>query len=106
MKVRAVLFLLAAISLIQIAALAQDTSVFVEDAGNKYWIHPDIAYSVENGHKNKLDVIYPHNATAPVPAVIYIHGGGWFWGDKARPQKERHATRILLAARRFRSPHG
>jgi len=75
MKVRTVLFLLAAISLVQIPTSAQDTSAFAEDAGNKYWIHPDIVYGVENGHENKLDVIYPHNATAPVPAVIYIHGG-------------------------------
>jgi hypothetical protein len=37
----------------------------------------------ENGHENKLDVIYPHAATATVPAVIYIHGGGWVCGDKA-----------------------
>ena len=37
----------------------------------------------ENGHENKLDVIHPHNATAAVPAVIYIHGDGWIFGDKA-----------------------
>jgi len=42
-----------------------------------------VVYGVENGHEDKLDVIYPHNVTAPVPAVIYIHGGGWFFGDKA-----------------------
>jgi acetyl esterase/lipase len=64
-------------------ALAQEPSFLAEDAGNKYWIKTDAIYDVENGHENKLDVIYPHNATEAVPAVIYIHGGGWIFGDKA-----------------------
>jgi acetyl esterase/lipase len=62
---------------------AQSSSTFALDAGNRYWIRPDVVYGVENGHENKLDVVYPHNATSPVPAVIYIHGGGWFFGDKS-----------------------
>lgn len=62
---------------------AQEAGTFAEDVGSKYWIQPDVVYGVENGHQNKLDVIYPHNATAPVPTVIYIHGGGWIFGDKA-----------------------
>jgi len=62
---------------------AQEAGTFAEDVGNRYWIQPDVVYGVENGHENKLDVIYPHNATAPVPTVIYIHGGGWIFGDKA-----------------------
>lgn len=61
---------------------AQESTYFAEDAGNQYWIRPDVVYGVENGHENKLDVIYPHNATAAVPTVIYIHGGGWIFGDK------------------------
>jgi acetyl esterase/lipase len=65
------------------SGVAQESSFFALDAGNKYWIKPDVIYGVENGHENKLDVIYPHNATAAVPAVIYIHGGGWIFGDKA-----------------------
>ena len=61
---------------------AQSTDLCAEDAANKYWIKTDVVYGVENGHTNKLDVIYPHNATEAVPAVIYIHGGGWIWFDK------------------------
>ena len=64
------------------AANAQQAGFFSEDAGNKYWIKPDVVYGVENGHENKLDIIYPHDATAAVPTVIYIHGGGWIFGDK------------------------
>jgi acetyl esterase/lipase len=81
-EIEASLFLLAAVAAVQ-ALQAQDAASFSEDAGNKYWIRPDVVYGVKNGHENKLDVIYPHNATAAVPAVIYIHGGGWIFGDKA-----------------------
>jgi hypothetical protein len=81
-KLKLVVFLLLANAAIQ-ALPAKDAGAFPEDAGNKYWIRPDVVYGVENGHENKLDVIYPHNATAAVPAVIYIHGGGWVFGDKA-----------------------
>ena len=82
MKSKLVLILLA-LALSIPSAIAQQSDFFAEDAGNKYWIKTDVVYDVENGHENKLDVIYPHNATAPVPTVIYIHGGGWIWGDKA-----------------------
>ena len=74
-------FLFAVVVLVP--AFGQQQTFFAEDAGNKYWIKPDVVYGTENGHENKLDVIYPHNATSDVPAVIYIHGGGWVFGDKA-----------------------
>ncbi|MBL7059108.1 alpha/beta hydrolase [Candidatus Pacearchaeota archaeon] len=32
--------------------------------------------------KNKLDIYYPENANFPLPATIYIHGGGFTVGDK------------------------
>jgi hypothetical protein len=41
---------------------AQEASFLAEDAADKYWIKTDVVYDVENGHENKLDVIYPHNA--------------------------------------------
>jgi len=82
MKLKLVLLLLGAFAAGR-RLEAQDAAGFIEDAGNKYWIKTDAVYGVENGHENKLDVIYPHNATAAVPAVIYIHGGGWIFGDKA-----------------------
>jgi acetyl esterase/lipase len=82
MKSNLFLFFLV-LALIAPAAPAQQPSRFAEDAGNRYWIRPDVVYSVESGHENKLDVIYPYKATAAVPAVIYIHGGGWIFGDKA-----------------------
>jgi acetyl esterase/lipase len=64
-------------------ANAQEPNSFPVDVGNDYWVKPDVVYGIENGHGNKLDVIYPNKATQLVPAVIYIHGGGWIFGDKA-----------------------
>lgn len=77
------LLMLVALVSVQPSVGAQESTTFALDVGNRYWIRPDVVYGVENGHENKLDVIYPHNATTAVPAVIYIHGGGWFFGDKA-----------------------
>src|SRR5579875_1985135 len=77
---------LARLALVMAAAagmmFAQRPLDFVVDASNDYWIQPDAVYEIANDHQNKLDIIYPHNATAPVPAVIYIHGGGWVFGTK------------------------
>lgn len=81
-KIKLAVFLAVVLAVQVSGAQTADSSTFIEDVGNKYWIRPDVVYSVENGHENKLDVIYPHNATDPVPAVIYIHGGGWVFGDK------------------------
>ena len=86
---------------------AQDSSTFALDAGNRYWIHPDVVYGVENGHENKLDVIYPHNATSPVPTVIYIHGGGWVFGDKSGAVLETSALSADgMGGGKCRVPHG
>ena len=44
--------------------------------------HRDIAY-VENGHeRQKLDLYVPEKAGAPLPLIIWIHGGGWAAGSK------------------------
>ncbi len=42
---------------------------------------PNVVYERANGWSGTLDV-YAQRATAPVPAVIWIHGGGWVEGAK------------------------
>ena len=44
--------------------------------------HPNIAYNNDDPAQ-KLDV-YLADADAPVPAMVYIHGGGWRAGSKSR----------------------
>ncbi len=42
----------------------------------------DVAY-VENGHeRQKLDLYVPEKSGAPMPLIIWIHGGGWAAGSK------------------------
>src|SRR5690606_26916634 len=44
--------------------------------------HRDLAY-VENGHeRHKLDLYLPAQAKAPLPVLIWVHGGGWQNGSK------------------------
>jgi hypothetical protein len=57
MKARLVFFLFVMILVVPLAT-AQESPFFAEDAGNKYWIRPDVVYGVENGRENKLDVIW------------------------------------------------
>lgn len=32
--------------------------------------------------ENRLDIYYPEGTSAPLPTIISIHGGGWFYGSK------------------------
>ncbi len=73
------------------AAIAQapaaDAATWAVDIGSRYYAVPNVAYAGANNPAAKLDVYVPRPisgaaATPPVPAVIYIHGGGWEGGDK------------------------
>ena len=63
-------------------AFAQQSTLSATDLLSKYLIMPDITYNVANNYENKLDVAFPRKTDGPVPAVIYIHGGGWIGGSK------------------------
>ena len=44
--------------------------------------HRDLVY-VEGGHeRNKLDLYLPEGDHAPLPLIIWVHGGGWQNGSK------------------------
>ena len=32
--------------------------------------------------ENKLDIYYPEHTDKPLPTIISVHGGGWFYGSK------------------------
>ena len=42
--------------------------------------HLDIPYGPDPVHR--LDVYYPESTTAPLPTIVSVHGGGWFYGSK------------------------
>jgi acetyl esterase/lipase len=49
-------------------------------------IWPGLHYSVLNGYRElELDVYSPASRTAPVPCVLWIHGGAWLYGTRVSP---------------------
>ncbi|WP_226846821.1 alpha/beta hydrolase [Dehalogenimonas etheniformans] len=42
----------------------------------------DVVFGTGGPIALRMDVYYPKAATGPVPAIIYVHGGGWVGGDK------------------------
>lgn len=55
---------------------------WAENASSDYGIGADITYGVFQGVPVHLDVWTNQKATGPVPTLMYIHGGGWVFGDK------------------------
>ena len=45
-------------------------------------LEKDIEYGNANGHPLQLDLYRPANLTGPVPALLFIHGGGWKGGKR------------------------
>ncbi|HXE11201.1 MAG TPA: alpha/beta hydrolase [Bryobacteraceae bacterium] len=77
---------LAAIIAIAVSTLfAQETDAarWATLFANHYSFHPDIVYGTGNNIPLRLDVWERRHTNQPVPTVIYIHGGGWVFGDKA-----------------------
>ena len=48
----------------------------------RHRVTANIVYHTANNYQNKLDVYLPPDATAPMPVVVVIHGGGWVEGTK------------------------
>src|SRR5262245_6137695 len=47
-------------------------------------VQRDVTYCTVDGVELKMDIYFPKNSTGATPLVIFIHGGGWSKGDKAR----------------------
>jgi acetyl esterase/lipase len=65
-------------------AQSQQTSQnhWAETASFRYGVDSDITYGVFNNTPVHLDVWQNHAAAGPVPTLMYIHGGGWVFGNK------------------------
>jgi acetyl esterase/lipase len=46
-----------------------------------YTFDVDVAYGTDS-ERQRLDVLYPESDSKTFPAVVYIHGGGWYTGSK------------------------
>jgi arylsulfatase A len=59
--------------------------------------HLDLSYATYGDRTLQLDLYRPKTATAPLPAILCIHGGGWFKGERGNMTNLAQA----LAARGF-----
>jgi acetyl esterase/lipase len=49
---------------------------------NKVEIITDIIYTIPNGSPQILDLYLPIGIERPLPVIIWLHGGGWRFGDR------------------------
>lgn len=49
-----------------------------------------VVYTSYNGREYRMDIVYPTDAQGALPAVIWVHGGGW---------SDEHLTRKYLPSR-------
>src|SRR6185369_17490231 len=61
--------------------LSQSAS-WASTVAERYLVYPDVVYGTANNTQLKLDVWQRKDAKAPVPTLVYYHGGGWIWGDR------------------------
>jgi acetyl esterase/lipase len=64
------------------------------EQGQEVSIHADQVFSHAGGTARLADVFVPSNRGVPLPVVIWLHGGGWRFGDR------RLAPDLALFARR------
>ncbi len=67
------------------AAELSETGEWAAYLSTQYRIVPNITYLTANHWDAKLDVYVPRErpeGAAPLPTLIYIHGGGWVQGSK------------------------
>jgi len=60
-------------------------------------MEPDLVYASPDGRDLRLDLFRPEELGVLHPAIVFVHGGGWLWGNKV----DHRATAAYLASRGF-----
>jgi acetyl esterase/lipase len=55
----------------------------------------DVTYCTLDNVELKMDIYRPQGSTAPTPALLYVHGGGWTGGDKRSGEGIRDIPELL-----------
>jgi acetyl esterase/lipase len=58
-------------------------------------VEKDVSYSNADIFSLKVDIYYPLTAPGLMPAVVYIHGGGWVGGDKLSAANSPEVTELV-----------
>ena len=80
--IRALTLLCLALLTFASSSRAQDAAEWAATVGSEFEVRPNITYSRANNAELKLDLYLPRERRAPVPVVMFIHGGGWVEGAK------------------------
>lgn len=70
------------IGITPVRAQLSSSAAWAATAQNRYQIHANVTYLVENNYEDKLDIYERRDTTGPEPTLMYIHGGGWTGGTK------------------------
>ena len=55
----------------------------------------DVRFSSRPTGELLLDLYRPASASGAVPVIVWLHGGGWFTGDRTLELKPGRSTRDL-----------
>jgi len=64
------------------SAQLSESAIWAAYAPNQYQVTPDIVYLTSENFESRLDLYVPRGAQAPVPVLMYFHGGFWVRGSK------------------------
>ncbi len=79
----------------EIVAMAQGAHSVGEQAQPPRPTELDVTYCVMDGVELKMDIYRPQGSSAPTPALLYVHGGGWTSGDKRSGEGVRDIAELL-----------
>lgn len=56
----------------------------VPTRGNHYELRTDVVYAEVGGIPLRFDHYRPTKVVGPAPAIVFVHGGGWMYGDPSQ----------------------